>query len=95
LCGSSWPFRAVKPCGTGPAIGRRFIGSANADAPAGRRKIDLELRHGRDLWLVEADVNQFEHVLVNLIVNARDAMPEAARSSADPQFGGRRMSWFQ
>ena len=42
-------------------------------------KIDLELRHGRDLWLVEADVNQFEQVLVNLIVNARDAMPEGGK----------------
>ncbi len=42
-------------------------------------KIDLELRHGRDLWLVEADVNQFEHVLVNLIVNARDAMPQGGK----------------
>jgi len=42
-------------------------------------KIDLELRHGRDLWLVEADVNQFEHVLVNLIVNARDAMPDGGK----------------
>jgi len=42
-------------------------------------KIDLELRHGRDLWLVEADVNQFEHVLVNLIVNARDAMPRGGK----------------
>src|ERR1700730_15618319 len=42
-------------------------------------KIDLELRHGRDLWPVEADVNQFEHVLVNLIVNARDAMPQGGK----------------
>ncbi|VFU08666.1 cell cycle histidine kinase CckA [Methylocella tundrae] len=38
-------------------------------------KINLELRHGRDLWLVRADLNQFEQVIVNLIVNARDAMP--------------------
>jgi two-component system, cell cycle sensor histidine kinase and response regulator CckA len=39
-------------------------------------KIDLDLRHGRDLWLVKADLNQFEQVIVNLIVNARDAMPD-------------------
>jgi two-component system cell cycle sensor histidine kinase/response regulator CckA len=37
--------------------------------------IDLDLRHGRDLWLVRADLNQFEQVMINLIVNARDAMP--------------------
>jgi two-component system cell cycle sensor histidine kinase/response regulator CckA len=39
-------------------------------------KIELELRHGRDLWLVKADVNQFEQVIINLVVNARDAMPD-------------------
>jgi two-component system cell cycle sensor histidine kinase/response regulator CckA len=37
-------------------------------------KIDVELKHGRDLWLTKADVNQFEQVIVNLVVNARDAM---------------------
>ncbi len=39
-------------------------------------KINLDLRLGRDLWLVKADLNQFEQVIVNLIVNARDAMPD-------------------
>jgi two-component system, cell cycle sensor histidine kinase and response regulator CckA len=39
-------------------------------------KIELDLRHGRDLWVVKADLNQFEQVIVNLVVNARDAMPQ-------------------
>jgi len=42
-------------------------------------KISLELRHGRDLWLVKADLNQFEQVLINLIVNSRDAMPQGGK----------------
>lgn len=39
-------------------------------------KVDLKVVHGRDLWPVMADLNQFEQVIVNLAVNARDAMPE-------------------
>jgi len=41
--------------------------------------IQLDVVHGRDLWLVKADLNQFEQVIVNLVVNARDAMKDGGR----------------
>ncbi len=41
--------------------------------------IELSLDQARDLWTVKADLHQFEQVIINLAVNARDAMPDGGK----------------
>ncbi len=41
--------------------------------------VELKVSHGRDLWYIKADQTQLEQVIMNLAVNARDAMAEGGR----------------
>jgi PAS domain S-box-containing protein len=38
--------------------------------------IDLRIIGGADLWATKADPGQIEQIIMNLVINARDAMPE-------------------
>lgn len=59
------------------------------------RSIRVEVQCPRDLWTVPGDTTQLHQMLMNLAVNARDAMPDggsltlsAANLSIDAQFAG-------
>jgi two-component system cell cycle sensor histidine kinase/response regulator CckA len=40
-----------------------------------REGVELKLEHGSDVWPVRADETQISNALINLVINARDAMP--------------------
>jgi len=47
--------------------------------------IDLKIIHGKHLDLVSADPGQIEQVLLNLAINARDAMPEGGKLTIETE----------
>lgn len=50
---------------------RRLIGA----------NVELKMVHARDVGLIKADQGQLEQVIINLVVNARDAMPQGGTVS--------------
>jgi signal transduction histidine kinase len=45
--------------------------------------ISLNMRLSEQLWTAEADPNQLESALLNLVINARDAMPNGGRLTVE------------
>jgi signal transduction histidine kinase len=64
---------------------------------AAGESVEIALAHGADLWNTLVDPNQLENVLLNLVINARDAMGgkvnialenlaiDSATAAADPE----------
>jgi PAS domain S-box-containing protein len=42
-------------------------------------RIEIEMIRGAGLWRTRVDPNQLEHAVINLAINARDAMPEGGK----------------
>ncbi len=52
-------------------------------------KVEFSVRHDRELGPVRADPQQLEQVIINLAVNARDAMQASAIKAGKPDWKGR------
>jgi PAS domain S-box-containing protein len=48
-------------------------------ASSARGNIELNIGFADDVWPISVDISEFELSLVNLVVNARDAMPDGGR----------------
>ena len=60
-------------------VGRLIVGMGDLLHRAVGETIRLETRFAEDLWRVNIDSNQLEVAILNLAVNARDAMPHGGR----------------
>jgi PAS domain S-box-containing protein len=60
-------------------IGKLLAGMSDLLTRSISESIAIEIDTEADLWPVEADPHQLENVILNLAVNARDAMPNGGR----------------
>lgn len=73
-------FSRRQPLDPKPVDANRLVaGLADMLARTLGEQIGLEVVTAPGLWLSQADVNELENAILNLAVNARDAMPEGGR----------------
>ncbi|HEY0303100.1 MAG TPA: PAS domain-containing protein, partial [Rhizomicrobium sp.] len=49
-----------------------------------REGVELKLEHGAEVWPIHADEAQLSNAIINLVVNARDAMPKGGTVTIRP-----------
>jgi PAS domain S-box-containing protein len=73
-------FSRRQPLDPKPIDANRLIaGLADMLARTLGEQVRLEVITAPGLWMAQADVNELENAILNLAVNARDAMPEGGR----------------
>jgi signal transduction histidine kinase/CheY-like chemotaxis protein len=60
-------------------VARLFAGMSDLLTRSITETVAIQVVAPSDLWSIEADPNQLENVILNLAVNARDAMPDGGR----------------
>jgi CheY-like chemotaxis protein len=73
-------FSRQQPLEPGPIDVNRLVGGMSAllNRTLGEN-IEIETVLAAGLWVVSADINQLENALMNLAINARDAMPNGGK----------------
>jgi len=77
-------FSRQQPLSPTPADANKLVaGMSSLLRGSIPESIEIEIVHGGGLWRIHIDQNQMENVLLNLAVNARDAMPDGGKLTVE------------